>query len=298
MPVAEAELQRFLTQRTPRPLTPGIRADRLPLLPLAAVLAALIASCALTVVIALQTFPAGILEDLRLEFSETAVATGEVTGIAATEFDVVDPNDVTRILRVHRVDFAFSDASGEPQSGSSFARSEAPTPGRPINIQYLLEDPSIARVQGTSRSPTPRRGALVLLLPLPALALLIVVIVRRHRTWQLLTYGVNTRARVVDVVDSPSLFGQKRICVALSFRDGRSTVIEVPSKRADARAILERAAVGEMVPVLRDLVKPSRMLLIDRMRRDPVAQVDRFDGVDEFGEPVDSKVRNDFAKTR
>lgn len=298
MAVEEAELQRFLTQRTPRPLSPGIRADRLPLMPVAAAIAFVIASIVATVALVDRIFPIGILDDWQLDVSETAVATGEIVGTAATEFETVDPADSTRLLRVHRVDFSFTDSRGEPTFGSSYARAEMPAPGKPAEIQYLLADPTIARVHGTSRSPTEKRGALVLLVPAPALVILVWLFVRRRRTWRLLTWGVNTRARVVDVVDSPSLFGRKRICVALSFRDGRSTVIEIPARRADAVAILERSAVGEMVPVLRDLVRPSRMLLVDRMRRSSPEGLVAFDGADEFGEPVDGRVRSEVAKSR
>ena len=160
MPVTETELQRFLGQRIPRALPPSVRADRLPAMPIVVAVGAVIAVALLALGIALESFPRGILDDVQLDLGETAVAKGEVLGLTATEREISDPDDPMRMLRVYRIDFRFSGTEGEPATGSSYSRAEPPPPGTSVEVQYLLAEPSIARVQGTSRSASPKRAAI------------------------------------------------------------------------------------------------------------------------------------------
>lgn len=285
MGVHEAELARFLSQRTPRPLTAAVREGCLPSRPWMIAIGALVGSIVLAMVLAAAFFPVGFLDDLRIEFGSNAITGGILLGTQPTSLTVRHPEDNSRTLAVRRLDFRFTTIDGSPTEASSFARHEV-RPDARIEVEYLLSDPTIARVRGTSRASTSKVGLLVLLIPVPAATWLLFLRRRRKRTEHLLTTGVNTRARLVDVVRSTSIFGGKRLCIALSFRDGRSTVVELPRDRVDTNAILERAANGDMIPVLRDLYRPRRLLLIDCIRENPATPLQIEEGMDEFGRTI------------
>ncbi|MFO1050949.1 MAG: hypothetical protein U1F36_01885 [Planctomycetota bacterium] len=290
MTVSEVELAQFLRQRTPRPLTAGIRRACLPRTPLTATIGLLIASMLLSVAMVARCFPEGLWDDLALDFGHTAIATGVALGSQPVSADSGLPADRSEAGVVQRIDFRFTASDGEPLLGSSFSREAPPLPNTPIDITYSVTDHTLARVTGTTRSRGSRLGLLNLLIPLPALACLLVVVIYRRRRRNLLSLGVNTRARVIDVVESSSTLGLPRLCVALSFRDGRSTVIMLKRGRPDTIAILDRANAGELVPVLRDLRNPARLLLLDRIRANPASRFEVDEGLDEFGRTLRPKV--------
>ncbi|MGE0144926.1 MAG: hypothetical protein AB7I19_12565 [Planctomycetota bacterium] len=282
MGVPEADLTRFLSQRTPRSLTASVREGCLPSRPWLIAIGALAGSIVLAVVLAAAHFPVGFVDDIRLSIGTNAITGGTLLGTAPTDRVVSHPDDHSRRLAVRRLDFRFTTIDGSPAEGSSFARGEV-NPNDPIEVEYLLSDPSIARVRGTTRAIASKTGLLALLIPIPAGIVVTVLYLRRKRIEKLLTNGVNTRARLVDVVRSTSTLGAKRLCVALSFRDGRSAVVELPRDRVDTNAILARAAASELVPVLRDLFRPQRLLLIDCIRDNPTVPLQIEEGMDEFG---------------
>jgi hypothetical protein len=282
MGVPEADLTQFLSQRTPRSLTAAVREGCLPTRPWLIATLALAISIALAVVLGIAYFPVGFVDDLRLSIGSNAITGGTLLATAPTDHVVPHPDDHSRRLAVRRLDFRFTTIDGSPAEGSSFTRTEI-DPSDRIEVEYLLADPSIARVRGTTRAIASKSGLLALLIPLPAAIVVAVLHLRRKRIEKLLTNGVNTRARLVDVVRSTSTLGAKRLCIALSFRDGRSAVVELPRDRVDTNAIMERAAVGETIPVLRDLYRPQRLLLIDCIRSNPTVPLQIDEGMDEFG---------------
>lgn len=297
MAIAEDELDRFLQQRIPRPLSPGIRARCLPRAPIvfAGVLVAL--SVVTALVILVRTFPSGFLDDLRLEFGDTAIATGNVLRSSPTPTVVVHPDDPSRSLAVHRVDFRFATSDGEPREGFSHTRIEPPEPGAKLDVVYLLGDPTLARAQGMTIAREARDGLLAVLLPIPPLILLLLLRWRQARMRHLLTLGVNTCARIVDVVESKSVLGFPRLCVALTFRDGRSTVILVRPDRPHSKAIQAHAAASRPIPVLREIHRPAHLLLVDRLRADPSLPLAFEEGMDEYGRAIQPTFKPASART-
>lgn len=94
----------------------------------------------------------------------SGAAQGEVVSVEAT-----GAKENNR--RVRKVGYRFTDPAGAERTGASFTPGQAPDPGTPVRVEFLLEDPGVSRIEGLRMAPFSPWVSLVALFPAVGLLL-------------------------------------------------------------------------------------------------------------------------------
>lgn len=295
MSVSAEELTRFVATPPPRELTPGIRRARLPLAPM------LVACCVTALVLGtsiplgVMIFPERLSDDLALDLATRAHAVGTVVDVVSSGRSlVIRDGDMQVELPLMRVEFRFAPADGGLATGSCHTTHDVPTKDAEVDLEYLPDSPSAARIVGTTCSSTPRFGALIVLIPFIATLWFLRVLRRRRRVHRLLVDGTFHLARIHDLVERPGTVGSGRLSASLHSDSGHVLEIDFDGHRSEAAAVRSRNALGRPVGLLTLPEDPRRFLLIDALLdprsldADAIADEDEADDANQADEADDT----------
>ncbi len=257
-------LRRFAHTPTPRALPTEIRAVWLPTAPVAIgwVVAMLVVFGTWPLVG--KVFPDRLLEDLRLDLDHQEQVATVVDAVPAGPTVIRQEGGVDVELAVHAVRFRFLPLGAEPEvQAVSHLLPPIPVPGADVLVEFDPEDPSIARVSGSTRSQTPRIGAFIIVLPAIAIAWLSRVLRQRRAQRALLTSGVALTARVRTVRETKATLGPGRIQADLALSDGSGRTVDHDLVRREGRLLRERAETGEELLLLVSPRQSTHILILD-----------------------------------
>jgi hypothetical protein len=192
------------------------------------------------------------IDEIRLDRSETT-ARGTITGLSGTN---ATENDVP----VYEYAFAFTTRRGERAIGRSYVNGEPWSVEDTVTIEYVPDDPRLARIQGARMSEFSPWVLFVLIFPAVGAGFFLSAALSGWRQVILLRYGqvadariLSTRSTGMSVNDVPVL------AYSYEIRTGTGEVFE-----GSARA-LPNGQVGdeESEPALFLPGNPSRSTLVD-----------------------------------
>ncbi|MBI5852628.1 MAG: hypothetical protein HZB39_16570 [Planctomycetes bacterium] len=224
---------------------------RLPGHALALVVAALLLPLVAVIALHLEGIDVFGQEDDAL-FAERANATGRVVTTATFTPRFLAP--------VVSVEFDFTDPTGEPRRGRSFAtHAEAPGTGEAVVVEFTPADPTVARVRGTRRNPfEPALSRFVAFGVLPCLLILMLAL-RDHAHRRALLVG--GREAPVEFLERTPAARRERW--RYRFRDERGAfhahVIAVPAGKSFAGRLRDDPG---SVRVVHDPARPRRHRLV------------------------------------
>jgi hypothetical protein len=130
------------------------------------------------------------IDNLRLAFSKTT-ARGIITGVSET-------NATENEVEVYEYQFAFTARNEKEYSGSSYTTGRSWSVEVPVTVEYVPEDPSIARIQGARSSLFTPWILFVLIFPAVGAALFIMAAIGGLRQAALLRYGQIADAHIIS----------------------------------------------------------------------------------------------------
>jgi len=186
---------------------------------------------------------------------ETATATGRVTDVSATS---MTENDRT----VMEISFTFTDAAGREHSGHSYS-----TGGYyqgDVAVEYLVDDPDTARIEGLRMRPFSDWTLLLLIFPVVMLIPVVATWVRGRKAVRLLRIGAMGSGVLVDRQPTNTRINDQIVWeYTFEFEvDGRKY-------RAKGRTHRSELTDDEQEPLLYDPSWPPNATMLDHLPGKP-----------------------------
>ncbi len=180
---------------------------------------------------------------------------------------VEDTGNRINNVRVYRYDFTFQSADGANHTGHSFTSGRIHEPAAPVEVEYLADYPSAARLRGSRLSPFGGTAWFGAIHPLIGAGLVAVAWVGRRRRHALLVQGRFAAGRVTSIEETSIRINRHpafKVFVTFAHERGetRSPHYAYGSELVAARRKLDD---GATVGVLFDPANPNRYLLADRL---------------------------------
>ncbi len=170
-------------------------------------------------------------------------------------------------VRVYRYEFTFQSADGANHAGYSFTSGRVHEPAAPVEVEYLPDNPSAARIRGSRLSPFGGTAWFGAIHPLVGAALVAVAWVGRRRRQALLVNGHFAAGRVTSIEETSIRINRQpafKVFVTFAHERGETCApyYVYGADLVEARRKLEE---GATVGLLFDPAKPERYLLADRL---------------------------------
>lgn len=251
------ELAAFAASPPPREIPPGVRRARVPNGPIVLAVSIFVASLGLFALLAPRLFPTRIVEDLRLEFMDPWIVTGEIVSVEDTDTTKTTDGGPVKVQR-YTISYL---GDGQDLIAECFAVGvPVGAQGEPT-IEMLRSDPQVARLVGSRRSEKPLSAFFLVLMPFVPFLWLMHVRGKRRRALSLLRDGRFEFARVGDpiTVRPPGAAGAEREEWPLHIDEepgARPLMLRPTPAEAEAlaRARTHEAAVGVLFDRGRSLV--------------------------------------------
>jgi hypothetical protein len=137
-------------------------------------------------------FPRNVAREWRLNAEETVQAPGVILRVGDTALTLNDQ-------KVAIYSFEFRTAEGNDRHGECFTTGRKWKPGDTVDVIYVRNEPSIARPLEARLSRTNMGSMAVVLFPLGGAALLVWVLISRHRAVHAFVHGQVIEAFITDV---------------------------------------------------------------------------------------------------
>lgn len=174
--------------------------------------------------------------------------------------------------RVWKVGYRFTDPAGVERTGASFALGQAPDPGTPVRVEFLLADPGVSRIEGLRMAPFSPWVSLVALFPAAGL-LLALAGLRRGLTAVALMAEGELGLGTLRGKEATSTRVNNRPVYALTFAftdlDGREQTVTARTHQP------ERLQDQAQELLVYDPSTPSRAVLIDDLPGGPALDLDQ-----------------------
>lgn len=210
-------------------------------------------------------FPTRLLDEYRLRMT-TAQTTGEV--IRVSQLAVSENN-----VHVYQYDFAYYPRDGTRRFGTAYSTGRRFDEGTSVIVEYLPEQPTIARIRGCRLSRFSSGAAGVVIMPLTGIGFLWFWQRMREKNRNLLTHGVFALGEIESVEATGTRINNQRVYrVNVTFAPKGGPVTHtsynvVGEKAADA--MNQKRAAQEKVGLLYDPIRPRRVLIVDAVLRLP-----------------------------
>lgn len=142
------------------------------------------------------------LFDADDEFANLVRFSGEVTAVQGVSTGWREVNLQINDTQVYETTFDFSSADGRRFSGSSFATGTFVASGQPVMVEYPVDDPSVARIDGMRSTLIGRAALSVYLFTVTGLALAFMGLRNGIRARRLMTEGELAHATLESSADT------------------------------------------------------------------------------------------------
>lgn len=157
---------------------------------------------------------------------DTGTATGHVLETEELNLSIDD-----RSVWAARFEYA---VDGVSRRGLAYAHHGHPGRGQDVSVEYLVDHPNIARIEGMRRAALPPLGLLAGLFAVVGLAIVVPTHRRRRRSARLLRIGEFTRGRLVAKEKTGTeINGQPVWALTFAFSDLRGTEHTLQTRTAD-----------------------------------------------------------------
>ncbi len=192
------------------------------------------------------------IDDVRLAFSKTT-ARGIITSVSETN---ASENDV----RVYEYGFSFTARSEEKVTGISYSTGQEWSVEDKVTVEYVPEDPSIARIQGARSSTFTPWVLFVLIFPIVGAALFGMAAIGGVRQAALLRYGQIADARILSMQSTGVTVNDAPVIeISYEIRTSAGEIFDGKSKALPN----DRIGDEELEPVLYLPSHPSLSTLVD-----------------------------------
>lgn len=260
MSVTLEDLGAFLREPTPRVVPQNIRRQALrgfcglgPTLVGAAVLA--FGSLFLWIF-----FPWRFADEMRLDLGAPAKIAGRLTSAK-------DANMKINEVSVYRLSFQFQPPGQGPIQGTCYRTGAVPEAQQDVKVEYLADNPRVARIEGCRLNGFGYWTALVVVLPGTGMGLVYFSWRARRRRLQLLQNGTLVMGTVVDVKEtSVTVNDQRRYRVSVAFnQNGESQLTSYHAYGADVESARNYQASQERLGLLCDPQDVRRVMRADTL---------------------------------
>ena len=207
------------------------------------------------------------IDNMRLALSQTT-ARGTVTGVSET-------NSTEDEVPVYEYSFSFTTQRGERMTGRSYSTGEQWSVEDSVTVEYVPEDPAIARMEGTRTSVFSPWVLFVLIFPAVGAGLLLSAAIGGWRQVTLLRNGqvadariVSTRPTGLSINDTPVL------AYAYEIRTNTGEIFQGTSRALPSGRIGDE----EQEPALFLPSNPDRSTLVDAISLRYPLDVDGISG--------------------
>ncbi|RMG19884.1 MAG: DUF3592 domain-containing protein [Deltaproteobacteria bacterium] len=197
-----------------------------------------------------------VIEDLRMDLGDLKVVRGEVLEVRESRY-VYRRRPLYEVLHRHVV--TRPDGTRREIRARSYVR-RPPQPGQEISIEYLADDPTLARVFRERRSGS--RAFPWLFLVFPAFGLLLVLGTCRtgRRNLHLLAFGKTAKGRILERRKTDLAVNRRRVYVyTVAFEDDRGGQHVFKTKTTEVEAVGDEPEEW----VLYDPDRPDAACLLD-----------------------------------
>lgn len=209
-------------------------------------------------------FPPRLVEAYQISGSELVAARGTVEQSEKTIYSHGSGNRHRKNQgrRVYRHEFSFVTEQGDRHTGYCFSSKKSLKAGSSVRIEYLPDDPSIARIKGSDLNPFGLLPVFVLVFPGVGFCVLFFPWRNRRRRLRLLREGTFTFAEISNIRDTKLTVNHQRVfeVTVLADNDGIPVTIKSSVRGEDASLAQQRFADSERIGILFDPATPKRAL--------------------------------------
>lgn len=203
-------------------------------------------------------FPWSFLEDVRIDFGAPLRAEGEVIAVRPTSISINN-------RRIQEIEFRFLAGDGRELRALCWS-ARAPAVGRRVPVEFLDEEPAVARIEGARRTIVGYFGLFIVIVPAAGLVVILLALRARRTPRRLARFGELARADIAALEPMTTPKRKRGFHVRFRYRAGQEDVeLTRWMQEAAVTALSGPATSGDGLTVLYDPARPRRAVILEAL---------------------------------